>query len=185
MATISWKQIDVNGNGYVDETEPVTAKAMGVKNVWYGMTQSDFMSNTTRDKKLSMIKNYFGEFDGLTRINCYIGDDAEIRRAEDKKAKENELIVLYNKYEKYVKEHAGELEQLEKQMSVFKSGWNLAIANLKEFCNEYLNTSFDSTKERKRVEDDTKAINSYSAIQREIDGMQCEMNRLINEINPL
>ena len=36
---ITWKQIDTDGNGYVDGTEAVTAKAKGVKNVWNNMTK--------------------------------------------------------------------------------------------------------------------------------------------------
>ena len=55
MTTINWKQIDTNGNGYVDGNEAAEAKKKGVKNVWNEMTEADYISNTTREQKLNAL----------------------------------------------------------------------------------------------------------------------------------
>ena len=54
---ITWKQIDENGNGYVDRTEAQKAKEKGVKNVWNNMSQSDYENGITVDQKYESIKN--------------------------------------------------------------------------------------------------------------------------------
>ena len=133
MANISWKQIDTNGNGYVDGTERISAQVKGAKNVWDGMTELDFQSNTTREQKLALIKKSYNKWDGVIRQNVYVGSNAQEQRAKDKKDKEDELIQLHNKYEKYVSEHAEELAQLDgKMMNPFKALYKAGTANLKE-----------------------------------------------------
>ena len=54
---ITWKQIDTNGNGYVDGTEAAKAKSKGAKNVWNEMTEADYESGTTREQKINAIIN--------------------------------------------------------------------------------------------------------------------------------
>lgn len=186
MANISWKQIDTNGNGYVDGTERISAQVKGAKNVWDGMTELDFQSNTTREQKLALIKKSYNKWDGVIRQNVYVGSNAQEQRAKDKKDKEDELIQLHNKYEKYVSEHAEELAQLDgKMMNPFKALYKAGTANLKELCNEKLNTSFDTTKVRGQLAEHEKATDSYMAIQRQIWDIEEAMNSLVLEIDAL
>ena len=58
---ITWKQIDTNGNGYVDCNEMRDAKQKGVKNVWNSMTEQDFNNNTTRTAKLRQLYSNLNE----------------------------------------------------------------------------------------------------------------------------
>jgi len=183
---ITWKQIDTNGNGYVDGTEAVTAKSHGVKNIWNNMTQLDFQTNVTREQKLDSIKKSYFSYDGIIRENVYVGPNSQEARANDKKQKEDALLQLHNKYEKYVREHADELAELDnKQMNLFKFWYKSGVANLKELCNEKLNASFVTSKERKELAEHDKANESYMAIKQQIWNMEEQMNNLLNEIESL
>ncbi|MBR6127300.1 hypothetical protein IKQ21_06405, partial [bacterium] len=101
--TITWKQIDTNGNGYVDGAECTTAKAKGVKNVWDNMTAMDYNTGITREQKLASIIKEFngGMYQDEIIINCYFGEDADKLRSNDIKNKENQLITMYNQYIQY------------------------------------------------------------------------------------
>ena len=183
---ITWSQIDTNGNGYVDGTEAVTAKSHGVKNIWNNMTQLDFQTNVTREQKIDSIKKSYFSYDGIIRQNVYIGPNSQEARANDKKQKEDALLQLHNKYEKYVREHADELAELDnKQMNLFNFWYKSGVANLKELCNEKLNTSFVTSKERKELAEHDKANKSYMAIKQQIWNMEEQMNNLLNEIESL
>ena len=72
---ITWKQIDKNGNGYVDGTEAQKAKEKGVKNVWNNMTQSDYENGITVDQKYVSIKN---ETVNIARKYKYLLDENSI-----------------------------------------------------------------------------------------------------------
>ena len=55
--TVTQKEIDTNGNGYVDGNEAQKAKEKGVKNVWNNMTEQDYNNDRTRDDKLRQLYN--------------------------------------------------------------------------------------------------------------------------------
>ena len=114
---ITWKQIDTNGNGYVDGDEAQTAKQKGVKNVWNNMTEADYKNNTGRAAKLSNIISQFP--DNPTEVHIYtnivIGYSEEEKQKMFKEKRERieaRLLELNRKSEQYKKQ----IEEYEQQL---------------------------------------------------------------------
>ena len=194
---ITWKQIDTNGNGYVDGTEAVTAKAKGVKNVWNNMTELDYITNTTKSEKLSKIIANFP--DDPTRVTIYqnivMGYTEEQRQAmytKKREAIEKRLLELNRKNEKYTKQ----IEDYEQQMKAkldtvpysTRDSIAKAVQGVGNFCNEYLGCSFDTSLEQerqarveKRKEIEDKFVPLIRHIRETRQSVQNEMRSLVEE----
>lgn len=126
----TWKQIDTNGNGYLDGNEVTKAKKKNIKNVWINMTENDYKTGITRQGKLDEIINDYGY--GLPEVSVteiMIGfTDEESQKIkserkkillERKKAIEEKLILLDRKAKQnieqgrdYQNEYDAELDKL-------------------------------------------------------------------------
>ena len=130
---ITWKQIDTNGNGYVDGTEAVTAKAKGVKNVWNNMTEADYKNNTGRAAKLSNIISQFPDNPREVHIyqNIVIGYSEEDKQKMFKEKRERieaRLLELNRKSEQYKKQIEEYEQQLKAELDAVPSSTADALA---------------------------------------------------------
>lgn len=126
----TWKQIDTNGNGYLDGNEVTKAKKKNIKNVWINMTENDYKTGITRQGKLDEIINDYGyELPEVSVTEIMIGfTDEESQKIkserkkillERKKAIEEKLILLDRKAKQnieqgrdYQNEYDAELDKL-------------------------------------------------------------------------
>lgn len=126
MTNVTWKQIDTNGNGYLDGNEVTKAKEKGIKNVWNNMTENDYNTGVTRQGKLAeIIGNLDRPFDEMV-IDIMIGyTDEEIQkiRSERKKAIEEELILLDRKAKQYLKQFRDYEKEYNAELDKLPSGF--------------------------------------------------------------
>ena len=195
MAAISWSQVDTNGSGYVDGTEAVTAKAKGVKNVWNNMTETDYMTNITREQKLTSLRKKFAPPERFRQwiSNNYISidltgstnqqEEVQRMREEDKKNKEEKLLNAYAEYEQYCKSHADELEKLDSESKFWSTPFKKAKTALLDLCNEKLGTNFDTLKNQDEINCAEKAQKMYNAITHVISNMKANLMNLVEEVD--
>lgn len=142
----TWKQIDTNGNGYLDGNEVTKAKKKNIKNVWINMTENDYKTGITRQGKLDEIINDYGY--GLPEVSVteiMIGfTDEESQKIkserkkillERKKAIEEKLILLDRKAKQNIeqgRDYQNEYDaELDKLPSVFLDKLSEYYYNLK------------------------------------------------------
>ena len=126
----TWKQIDTNGNGYLDGNEVTKAKKKNIKNVWINMTENDYKTGITRQGKLDEIINDYGY--GLPEVSVteimigFTDEESQKIKSERKKillkrkkAIEEKLILLDRKAKQnieqgrdYQNEYDAELDKL-------------------------------------------------------------------------
>ena len=136
---ITWKQIDTNGNGYVDGNEAQKAKEKGAKNVWNSMTEEDYNKNITRNSKLNSIYNTNrnsceNEITQKVTINIPLdgieGAEYILLRKDHQQYLKEESILCYNCAKELLQ------KQLAKKEAEFNNKYGI-LDSIRNFLSDY------------------------------------------------
>ncbi len=174
---ITWKQIDTNGNGYVDVNEAQKATEKGVKNVWNNMTQSDYENGITVDQKYVSIKN---EAVNIARKYKYLLDENSILVTNLNISRDDVQDELFGSYR--------ELEQLRNKLEKMQKDFDNEFSDLEgawytlKYGTEDLINKFGSSDKVVMEFDKDERVNKYFSYKTEISCLKHQLRDLEQEL---